>query len=76
MYNERQSFFSVASVSSKCIYVIGGCYNESSNRLIEKYDTEQDIWVILNVKMDFDLNEFHHIFTLMEGNLDIFKDEK
>ena len=30
----------------------------------------------MDVKLDFELNEFHHIFTLMEGGLDIFKREE
>jgi hypothetical protein len=41
--------------------------------LIEKYDTELEVWVILDVKLSFDLNEYHHIFAIMEGNLDVFK---
>ena len=75
MYKERQSFFAVSSISSRCIYVMGGCYLDSDNWLIEKYDTERDVWVILDVKLDFDLNEFHHVFTIMEGGIDIFKEK-
>jgi len=76
MYKERQSFVVVGSVSGRCIYVAGGCYLDSDSRLIEKYDTVRDVWVILDVRLDFELNEFHHIFTIMEGGLEIFKREE
>ena len=28
--------------------------------------------MILDVKLNFELNEFHHIFTMMEGGIEIF----
>ena len=76
MNKERQSFCALGSVIGRCIYVVGGCYTDSDSRMIEKYDTERDIWVILDVKLDFALNEFHHVFTMMEGGLEIFKREE
>lgn len=72
MYHERQSFFAVPALGSRSIYVTGGCRYETNNPLIERFDTVNEIWIILEVKMQTQLNEFHHIMAVMEGGIEIF----
>ena len=65
----------MATVSSNCIYVTGGCKFEQDDPLIEKFDTELEVWVILSVRLNVNLSEHHHVISIMEGGIEVFGED-
>ena len=67
MFYERADFTALSSQSSKSIYVFGGWVSENNNTIIEKFDWRSEVWVVLDIKLNFQINKYHHLWTIKEG---------
>lgn len=52
MMLERSEFFGVSNIESKFIYVFGGTLKNEDWRILERYNSKEDAWEVLDIKIN------------------------
>ena len=65
MLLDRSEFFAVVGINSKYIYVFGGTLKPEERNLIERYDSWDDNWDMLEIKVNSHLDIFNTFCILL-----------
>ena len=67
MHYESSDFFASCGRNSQFIYVFFGTTNKSDCNVVERYNSRDDLWEIIKVKVDIPVSLFN-TFCIVESH--------
>ena len=67
MFLERSEFFACSHLDSHFIYVYGGTVKKEDKYVIERYDTKDDKWEVMDIKLNesYPYNDIFNTYFLL-----------